>query len=153
MRKLSDIRKNDSLEKILISSRDFLKLIIIDLCFYFDVSYSSENIKLIIEELIKVIKNNEQIQSFIIYVDLIDFLNNLGNIVEHMDNISNGYFPQLSFKYKNTNYNISEEKIKNSIVICMKNFGKYTHQNSYLQYSLMNIINILNTLNIIESKK
>ena len=130
MRKLSDIRKNDSLEKILISSRDFLKLIIIDLCFYFDVSYSSENIKLIIEELIKVIKNNEQIQSFIIYVDLIDFLNNLRNIVEHMDNISNGYFPQLSFKYKNTNYTRSEEEIKNSIVICMKTFGKYTHKNS-----------------------
>ena len=130
MRKLSDIRKNDSLEKILISSRDFLKLIITDLCFYFDVSYSSENIKLIIEELIKVIKNNEQIQSFIIYVDLIDFLNNLRNIVEHMDNISNGYFPQLSFKYKNTNYTRSEEEIKNSIVICMKTFGKYTHKNS-----------------------
>ena len=130
MRKLSDIRKNDSLEKILISSRDFLKLIITDLCFYFDVSYSSENIKLVIEELIKVIKNNEQIQSFIIYVDLIDFLNNLRNIVEHMDNISNGYFPQLSFKYKNTNYTRSEEEIKNSIVICMKTFGKYTHKNS-----------------------
>ena len=130
MRKLSEIRKNDSLEKILISSRDFLKLIITDLCFYFDVSYSSENTKLVIEELIKVIKNNEQIQSFIIYVDLIDFLNNLRNIVEHMDNISNGYFPQLSFKYKNTNYTRSEEEIKNSIVICMKTLGKFTHKNS-----------------------
>ena len=105
-------------------------LIITDLCFYFDVSYSSENIKLVIEELIKVIKNNEQIQSFIIYVDLIDFLNNLRNIVEHMDNISHGYFPQLSFKYKNTNYTRSEVEIKNSIVICMKTFGKYTHKNS-----------------------
>ncbi len=47
-----------------------------------------------------------------------------------MDNISNVDFPQLSFKYKNTNYTRSEEEIKNSIVIFMKTFGKYTHKNS-----------------------
>ena len=47
-----------------------------------------------------------------------------------MDNISHSHFPELSFKYKITNYNRSEEKIKNSIVICMKTLGKFTHKNS-----------------------
>ena len=120
----TEILKYASIEKVLIGSRDFLKLIINDLCFYFDVTYSTEYVE-VIKKLIDAINMKEEIKEFIQNVDLIDFLDSLGKVFEDMDHTSHALFPELSSKYRNSAYNKSEEEVKTNIIKCMQTFGIY----------------------------
>jgi len=124
LREHSEELEFTSFEKVLIGSRDFLKLIINDLCFYFDVECGTDYIK-VVRKLIEVIASKVEIKAFIDNVYLIEFLDFLGKVVEKMDNTAHALFPELSFKYRNTNINNTEEDIKNNINKCMDTFGKY----------------------------
>ena len=128
MKELSDKLQAAEYEKILIGARDFLKLIINDLCYYFDVkSYEKYSKKA--EELISAINEKKEIEPFIKNVELINFLRSLGNVIDEMDYTSHKLFPELSFSYINTNYNKSEEEIKKNIQFSMETLGKYVNKN------------------------
>ena len=128
LKKLNEKLKKDEYEKILIGARDFLKLIINDLCYYFDVKFCDEYSKTA-NNLIETIKQKNEIKSFIDSVELINFLGLLGTIIDKMDQISHKLFPELSFKYRESKYNKSEEEVKENIKLCMATLGNYVNQN------------------------
>ena len=128
LEKLNEELKKNEYEKILIGARDFLKLIINDLCYYFDVESCDEYTKMA-ESLIKAINNNTEIKLFIKNVELINFLILLGNVIDEMEQNSHKLFPELSFKYRNDEYNKSEEEVRENIKLCMKTFGNYVNKN------------------------
>ena len=118
LKEQTDKLQRDEYEKILIGARDFLKLIINDLCFYFDVESCEEYSKMA-ESLIVAINGRKEIKSFIEKVEFINFLSSLGKVIDDMDDASHKLFPELSFKYRQKNYNRSEEKIKYNIELSM----------------------------------
>ena len=128
LKKLNEKLKKDEYEKILIGARDFFKLIINDLCYYFDVKFCDEYSKTA-NNLIETIKQKNEIKSFIDSVELINFLGLLGTIIDKMDQISHKLFPELSFKYRESKYNKSEEEVKENIKLCMATLGNYVNQN------------------------
>ncbi len=118
LKEQTDKLQRDEYEKILIGARDFLKLIINDLCFYFDVESCEEYSKMA-ESLIVAINGRKEIKSFIEKVEFINFLSSFGKVIDDMDDASHKLFPELSFKYRQKNYNRSEEKIKYNIELSM----------------------------------
>ena len=45
-----------------------------------------------------------------------------------MDDISQKLFPELSYKYRITSYNKTEEEVKINIKLCMRTFGEYVNK-------------------------
>ena len=137
LKEQTDKLQRDEYEKILIGARDFLKLIINDLCFYFDVESCEEYSKMA-ESLIVAINGRKEIKSFIEKVEFINFLSSLGKVIDDMDDASHKLFPELSFKYRQKNYNRSEEKIKYNIELSMGTLGKYVNKNFDLLINFFN---------------
>ena len=137
LKEQTDKLQRDEYEKILIGARDFLKLIINDLCFYFDVESCEEYSKMA-ESLIVAINGRIEIKSFIEKVEFINFLSSLGKVIDDMDDASHKLFPELSFKYRQKNYNRSEEKIKYNIELSMGTLGKYVNKNFDLLINFFN---------------
>jgi len=95
------------------------------------------------KSLIEAINSKKEIESFIQNVDLINFLNLLGKIIDNMDDTSHKLFPELSYKCRITSYNKSEKDVKKNIKLCMITFGEYINKifdlltkifNEYCQY-------------------
>ena len=80
------------------------------------------------KSLIEAINSKKEIEAFIKNVDLINFLNLLGKIIDNMNDISHKLFPELSNKYRITNYNTTEEEVKTNIKLCMRAFGEYVNK-------------------------
>ena len=137
LKEQTDKLQRDEYEKILIGARDFLKLIINDLCFYFDVESCEEYSKMA-ESLIVAINGRKEIKSFIEKVEFINFLSSFGKVIDDMDDASHKLFPELSFKYRQKNYNRSEEKIKYNIELSMGTLGKYVNKNFDLLINFFN---------------
>ena len=77
-------------------------------------------------------------KSFIQKVGFINFLSSLGKVIDDMDDASHKLFPELSFKYRQKNYNKSDEKIKYNIELSMGTLGKYVNKNYDLLINFFN---------------
>jgi len=101
------IRVNSLSNKIdLIGCRDFLRRIIIDFCFFYNVrQYNNfkDAARLINEEIKKNKINNTYLQEFTKKVNLTKFIEIVGNILDASDNLSHLYFKELTIKYRDQN--------------------------------------------------
>ena len=101
------IKVNSISTKInIIRYRDFLRTIIIDFCYFFDVvKYNNfKEAEALINEKNKKI-NDSSLQEFEKKVNLIKFIECLGSLIDDSDNLSYLFFKELSIKYKNKNKN------------------------------------------------
>ena len=71
----------------------------------------------------------------------------MGKVDEDMDHISHALFPELSPKYRNSDFNKSE-LVKANIIKCIQTFGIYVKKDFSSQTKIFKLItNIQNTQN------
>ena len=117
----------------LIGCRDFLRRVFSDFCYCFGIHQNGtykETAKLIIEN-IKNKKDDLSLQEFEKKVNLIAFIEQLGNIIDELDRVSHLYFKELSIKYRNQDINkiTNEAKIRENIIKCNTAFNDYSKMN------------------------
>ena len=117
----------------IIGCRDFLRKIILDFCYFFDV-VKYDNFKeaaALINEKIKQKRNDTSLQEFEKKVNLIKFIECLGRLIDDSDNLSHLFFKELSINYKNQNRNqiTNVENITKNINKCKDIFNDYTKIN------------------------
>ena len=113
----------------LIGCHDFLRKIFSDFCFLFGFNHNGnykEAAKLMKDE-IKKEDNNSQIKIFAQKVNLIEFLECLGKVIDESDNLSNFFFKELSIEFRNQDISqiTNEEIIKENIIKCKNAFNSY----------------------------
>ena len=131
----SDLLKKDKKENAnlieLIDNRYFFQKIYFDFCFYFDIESNDnyiETTNLIVEQ-IKNSSNNE-IKEFDKKVNLIEFINYLGNFLDKVNSIK----PELLSNYKEENNAINIKIEMNKMNKC---FNEYSKKDFNLLFSFL----------------
>ena len=104
---------------------------------------------------IKKEDNSSPIKIFSQKVNLIEFLEDLGKVIDESDNLSHFFFKELSIGFRDQDISQikNEETIKENIIKCKNAFNEYCGMNfDYIFSFLINEcnypINILNRINI-----
>ena len=86
----------------LIGCRDFLRRVILDFCYFFNVNHYNDfkDAARLINIEIKNKKNITHFEEFTKKVNLARFIEIIGNILDDSDNLSHLYFKELSIKYR-----------------------------------------------------
>lgn len=114
----------------LIGSRDFLRKIFFDFCYLFGI-FHVENYEETAKQIIDIIKQgniDSSIKIFTQKVNLIEFIDFLGKIINESDNLSHYLFPELSIKFRDSNLNdiTNIKNIENNIDKCRIAFNQYS---------------------------